>query len=93
MPVGGNSECVNSETWYASKGNFGIGLIPSMRMIVDLADFDKSVAVNSTGESGHPGSPLYGNQVIPWAKVQYHPLPWTRKQVDAGAAHKLTLNP
>ena len=93
VSLGGNSECVNSEMWYASRGNFNVGLIPSMRMIVDLADFDKSVSVNSTGQSGHPGSPQYGNQILPWAKVNYHSMPWIRQQVDAGAAHKLILNP
>jgi penicillin amidase len=79
--------------WYASKGNFSIGMIPSMRMIVDLVDFDKSVSMNSTGASGHPGNPGYGNQILPWAKVQYHPMPWSRGKVEAGAAHKLNLNP
>ena len=93
VPLGGNSECVNSEIWYASKGNFNVGLIPSMRMIVDMADFDKSVAINSTGQSGHPGSPLYGNQILPWARVNYHPMPWTRQQVEAIESHKLILNP
>ena len=93
VPVGGNSECVNSQIWYASKGNFGIGMIPSMRMIIDLTDPGKSIGMNSTGQSGNPGNPWYGNMIVPWSKVQYHAMPWTRQQVDAGAAHKLNLNP
>ena len=42
-----------------------------MRMIVDLGDFDQSVKINSTGVSGHPGSPWYEDQMVPWAKVEY----------------------
>ncbi len=93
VPAGGNSECVNSMEWYASNGNFSIRLIPSMRMIVDMADLSKGVSMNSTGQSGHPGSPWYSNMFVPWSKVQYHPMLWTRQQVDAGAAHRLSLNP
>jgi penicillin amidase len=93
VPTGGSTECVNNNMWYASNGNFSVRLIPSMRMIVDLGDFDKSVAVNSTGNSGHPGSPGYGDQILPWARVQYHPMLWSRQQVEAGASHRLFLNP
>ena len=70
-----------------------MGLIPSMRLIVDLGNFDNSVAVNSTGASGHPGSEWYGDQVVPWAKVEYHPMLWSRAKVEAAAEHKLYLNP
>ena len=93
VPTGGSTECVNNNMWYASNGNFSVRLIPSMRMIVDLGDFDKSVAVNSTGNSGHPGSPGYGDQILPWARVQYHPMHWSRQQVEADAKHRLFLKP
>ncbi|MEI6608672.1 MAG: penicillin acylase family protein, partial [Deltaproteobacteria bacterium] len=93
VPSGGSGECVNSMMWYASNGNFSIRLIPSMRMIVDMGDLSNGVSMNSTGQSGHPGNPLYGNMIVPWSKVQYHPMLWTRQQVDSGAAHKLNLNP
>jgi len=93
VPAGGSGECVNSMMWYASNGNFSIRLIPSMRMIVDMGDLSKGVGMNSTGQSGHPGNLWYGNMIIPWSKVQYHPMLWTRQQVEAGTAHKLNLNP
>jgi len=93
VSVGGNTECVNNEMWYVSKGNFSITLIPSMRLIVDMSDFGKSVSMNSTGQGGNPGNPWYGSMILPWAKVQYHPMPWNREQVEAGAAHRLVLNP
>jgi len=93
VPVGGNTECVNNEMWYVSKGNFSITLIPSMRLIVDMSDFGKSVSMNSTGQGGNPGNLWYGSMIPPWARVQYHPMPWTREQVEADAAHRLMLNP
>lgn len=93
VPVGGSTECVNNNMWYASNDNFSVQMIPSMRMIVDLGDFDKSVAVNSTGSSGHPGSPGYDSQLLPWAKGRYHPMLWSRERVEAAAKHRLFLNP
>ena len=93
VPSGGNTECVNSMMWFASTGNFNIRSIPSMRMIVDLENLDKSVSINSTGQSGHPGSPWYGDQAVPWTKIKYHTMLWTRQQVDSDAAHKLILTP
>jgi penicillin amidase len=93
IPVSGSTETVNNNIWVASRGNFGVGLIPSMRMIIDLADFDRSVRCNSTGVSGHPGSRWYGDQIDSWAKVKYHPMLWSREKVEAAAKHKLYLNP
>ncbi len=65
VSTGGGTECVNNNMWYVGNNNFSVRLIPSIRMIVDLGDFDKSVAVNSTGNSGHPISPGYGDQILP----------------------------
>jgi penicillin amidase len=94
VSTSGSTECLNNNIWHASKGNFSVvGLIPSMRMIINLADFDKSVTMNSTGVSGHPGSQWYGNQVVPWANLKYHTLPWTRNKVETAAKHRLYLNP
>jgi penicillin G amidase len=93
VPVSGCTECVNNNIWYAGKGNFDVGLIPSMRMIIDLGDFDRSVKVNSTGVSGHPGSRWYGDQVAPWAKLEYRPMLWSREKVAAAARHRLFLDP
>lgn len=93
VPVGGNSECVNSQMWLASTGTFAPLSIPSMRLIVDMSDLTRCVSINSTGESGHPGSQWYGNMIDMWRNGKYHPMLWTRQQVDAGAAHRLNLAP
>ena len=70
VPTGGNSECVNSEMWMASTGNFAPLSIPSMRMIVDMSDLTKCTGMNSSGESGNPGSDWYGNMIEAWRTVR-----------------------
>lgn len=93
VAVGGSSETPNNTFWIVSKGSFNTFAIPSMRMIVDASDFSKSVCINSTGQSGHPASPNYGNMIDPWRSMQYHTMLWTREQVQTAAVHKLILNP
>jgi penicillin amidase len=48
---------------------------------------------NPPGQSGQPGSPYYGNLLDGWANGEYFPLRYTRKAVDAAAAHRLRLIP
>ena len=49
--------------------------------------------MNSSGESGNPGSDWDGNMIEAWRTVKYHPMLWTHQQVDSDSAHKLYLNP
>jgi penicillin amidase len=92
-PVGGTTDTVNAERWLVKDGNFKINMIPSMRMIIDLSDLSRSVSINSTGQSGNPASPWYGDMIKSWLGIKYHPFLWTRQQVDAGTAHKMVLTP
>jgi penicillin amidase len=65
----------------------------SYREIMDVADWDRSVATNVPGQSGQPESPFYGNLLPLWDKGEYFPLVYSRAAVDAAAAHRLSLRP
>jgi len=91
VAVAGGNETVNP-TYYKA-GNFATAWIPSMRMIIDTSDFANSICINSTGQSGHPSSPYYGNMIDDWRTTRYHPMLWTREQVIEAAAYKLNLIP
>jgi penicillin amidase len=65
----------------------------SYREIMDVADWDRSVATNVPGQSGQPESPFYGNLLPLWDTGEYFPLVYTRARVDREAAHKLSLRP
>ena len=93
FPAGGGTDAVNAVRWKVNTGNFTATNIPSMRMIIDMSDMSKSVCMNNTGQSGNPGSPWYGDMIDSWRNIKYHPMLWTRQQVDAAAAHKLVLAP
>ena len=62
---------------------------PSLRAIYDLADLDRSLFMQSTGQSGNVLSPWYANLADRWAKVQYIAIPTRRAAI--AAAHTLRL--
>jgi penicillin amidase len=90
--VGGGSSVVDATGWDASVG-YQVGRVPSMRMVVDLSDFDKSTWINLTGASGHAFDAHYTDQTDRWATGKTMPWPFTRSAITAVAKQTLTLRP
>ena len=76
-----------------SGANFGTTNGPSYRQVIDLSDWDKSTMTNVPGESGDPGSKHYSDLLADWAAGRYHPMPYSRKAVEAALEEKLVLTP
>ncbi len=87
MSVDANGANPNPRRLYRS--GFGV----TQRMIVDLADLSRSLAVNSTGQSGHLFHPHREDQIRPWSRGEYHPMLWSPQAVAAGARERLLLEP
>lgn len=93
VPTGGSTDTVNATGWSPATGNFEVNSLPSMRMIVDVADFDRSLSMHTTGQSGHPSSGHYGDMIDPWRTIQYHPMLFSRARVEAVAVDRLIISP
>ncbi len=65
----------------------------SQRFLADLADLSRSLAANSTGQSGHAFHRHVQDQVQLWQKVEYHPVLFDRAKVEAAAEEVMTLTP
>ena len=65
----------------------------TFREIIDVGNWDKSVATSTPGQSGQPGSPFYGNLLPLWARNEYFPLLYTPSAVSSNSAHRLVLTP
>lgn len=89
---GGNS-IVNANSWDAASDGYDVTTGPSMRMVIDLSDLDRSVWVNSTGQSGHAYDRHYTDQIDAWARGESYPWPFTQAAVKAGSESELTLVP
>ena len=71
--VGGGSAIVNATGWIAPEG-YDVVAVPSMRMVVDLDDMNRSVAINTSGQSGHAFHAHYFDMVERWADGGTHPM-------------------
>nr|WP_238356880.1 penicillin acylase family protein [Kribbella italica] len=88
--LGGGESVVNAIGWDASEG-YDVTSTPSMRMVVDLSDFDKSRWINLTGVSGHAFSGHYTDQTELWVKGETLPWAFTKGAVEARREHTLTF--
>ncbi|MGW0804327.1 penicillin acylase family protein [Nonomuraea sp. NPDC002799] len=90
--VPGSKDAVNATGWSAPKG-YAVSAVPSMRMIVDLSDLDKSQWINLTGASGHAFHDNYWDQAETWAKGGLLPMYAKPESVKKAAVHTLRLTP
>ncbi len=93
ITTGGDGETVNMGGLNIGPTGLESYTAPSYRQILDPTDWDRSRAIHSTGQSGHPASPHYADFLPLWLTGEYHPLPWTRGAVEEATAHRLTLAP
>lgn len=90
--VGGGSAIVNATGWDASAG-YEVLAAPSMRMVIDLGDLDRSRTIHTTGQSGHPYHPNYTDMTDLWAAGEQRAAVFTRPAVEAAATARLELVP
>ena len=65
----------------------------SYREILDTSDWDQSVAVNTPGQSGQPGSRHYSDLMPLWDAGRYFPLSYSQQAVEKNTLDRLTLLP
>ncbi|GGJ23457.1 penicillin acylase family protein [Streptomyces brasiliensis] len=90
--LSGGEATVNATGWNAA-GGYGVIWVPSMRMVVNLDDLDKSKWINLTGASGHAYSAHYTDQTEKWAKGELLPWSFSEKAVDDSTSDTLVLKP
>jgi penicillin amidase len=89
FPRPGDANTVNNTGGSQTRQTSGA----SYRQILDLSDWDKSVMTNVPGEVGDPASPHYADLIEEWASGRYHPMPFTRKAVEAATKERIQLLP
>ena len=90
--VGGGSGLVNATGWDATKG-YDVTAVPSMRMVVDLADMDKSRWIQLTGNSGHAFHRNYTDQTKLWLKGETMPWAFSKSAIRKSTRDTMTLMP
>ncbi|MGP4046452.1 penicillin acylase family protein [Streptomyces sp. 2A115] len=90
--MSGGEAAVNATGWNAA-GGYTVVWVPSMRMVVNLDDMDKSKWINLTGASGHAYSAHYTDQTSKWVNGELLPWPSTERAVDKATSDTLVLKP
>ncbi|HWI31498.1 MAG TPA: penicillin acylase family protein [Microbacterium sp.] len=92
FPVGGGSSVANATGWDIGQG-YETVTVPSMRMVIDLSDFDRSTWNHLTGTSGHAYHPNYFDQTENWRHAAQTGWAFTGDAVAASTTDTLRLVP
>ncbi|MFI6008401.1 penicillin acylase family protein [Streptomyces sp. NPDC051243] len=90
--LSGGEATVNATGWNAA-GGYGVVWVPSMRMVVNLGDLDKSKWINLTGASGHAYNAHYTDQTDKWADGELLDWSFSDGAVDESTEDTLVLRP
>ena len=88
LPRGGNAYTIGAT---GNTDNQTSGA--SFRIIVDEGDWDRSLMINSPGQSGNPDSPHYKDLFATWANDRYFPACFSRPKVLSVTRQTLLLRP
>ncbi|MEN2976291.1 penicillin acylase family protein [Tistrella bauzanensis] len=97
-PIGGDTFTVNAQRWSASDPEgpamFNSTHGPGYRAIYDLADLNRSVFIQSTGQSGNPLAGSYDGFADRWAATAFVPMITDWSVIEAAdGSQRLTLTP
>jgi penicillin amidase len=92
VEVAGGGGLVDATGWDAAAG-YEVTAVPSMRMVVDLGNLDRSRWIQLSGESGHAYHDHYADQLPLWAKGRTLPWIFDDDAVAKTTADTLTLRP
>jgi penicillin G amidase len=87
-PRGGDANTVGAT---GNGGNQTAGA--SFRIVVDVGDWERTVGINTPGQSGDPNSPHYKDLFDTWANDRYFSVPYARPRVEAAAEARWVLAP
>jgi penicillin amidase len=65
----------------------------SYRQVIDVGNWDKSLAMNNPGQSGIPGNKHYADLAPMWAKGEHFPLLYSRAAVEQNTESRIVLIP
>jgi penicillin amidase len=66
---------------------------PSVRVVVDVGNWDNSRAINHPGQSGDLNNPHYRDLAPMWRNGEYFPLLYSREAVENATEKKINLVP
>jgi penicillin amidase len=91
IPRPGDGTTVNATSFAADSWEQEDGA--SYREILDTGDWDRSLAVNTPGQSGQPLSEHYSDLLPLWDRGEYFQLIYSRERIEREVRDRLVLTP
>jgi len=91
LPIGGSGSTAMHTGYRISDFRCIYGA--SVRIVMDVGDWDNSVCINAPGQSGDPGSPHYGDLASLWGRGEYVPLLYSQARVEEVTVARVRLVP
>ncbi|HXW79869.1 MAG TPA: penicillin acylase family protein, partial [Acidimicrobiales bacterium] len=90
VPRGGSGDTVANTVYAPDFAQIGGA---TFRMVLDVGQWDNSLAMNAPGQSGDPASPHYCDLLAMWARDEAFPLVYSRQRVEEVTEARLKLYP
>ena len=78
---------------YYRASDFRVSLGASVRVVIDVGEWDNSICINAPGQSGNPASPYYSNLATAWSRGDFVPLLYSRSLVDDATVQLILCAP
>ncbi|MDE0139865.1 MAG: penicillin acylase family protein [Caldilineaceae bacterium] len=90
-PIGGDGTTLNQTGFFSELPPGLVQVQAAYRQIFDMGNWDAAQSVTASGQSGHPVSRNYADQIPMWLEGAYHKMPWSRAAVEKTANRRLIL--
>ncbi len=92
MPKNGSNQSLNRGGYVKGElGDYSTGWFSTFRMVADLNDNEKIMAVNSGGNAARVLHPYYKSQIEKWSNEEWIPYWFDMDKVRAHAEHTLVI--
>jgi len=91
LPKGGSASTVMHAAYRPS--DFRVVTGASVRLLMDVGNWDASLCINAPGQSGDSRSDHYSDLSSLWAQGSYVPLLFSAEAIDAAAEQRIKLMP
>jgi len=88
VPRGGNSFTINNTNIFDNQKSGA-----TLRIIVDLSNWENSIGTNNPGQSGNPDNKNYSNLYKMWADGDYFPVYYTKDKIEQAGESSIVLFP
>jgi penicillin G amidase len=90
----GANESIDQQSFrLTDSGFYPVQHGPQMRILIDLADFENSISINPTGQSGNRGSKHYANQAEMFVNHQFRKQMMSKTEIMETSPNVLILVP